>query len=477
MAVNDTILVLRALGLGDLLTALPALRGLRRAHPGARIVLATPAPLAGLGLLSGAVDEVLPTGGLGELRYAGPPPELAVNLHGSGPQSIADMLATRPRRLITHRNRHHPDVLGPPWRAGQHEVDRWCALLGNAGILCNTDDLSLSRPMGPPDRTGVVVVHPGAASEARRWPAERFAEVAAALHRQGYPVVITGSPAETTLADEVARRAGLPGNAVLAGRLDVLELVALIGDSRLLVCGDTGVGHIATATGTPSVLVFGPTPPARWGPRGAAIRVAKVVNGVALPEEFGTGQHGDTPPGKPPRHPAGGAHRHSGFQCDDRTVRQDVAEPVDGGFHRAQICRPVRCAGSGDADEHRVPVGQVAVVVAESQPSGGETLTEQQGQAGFVDHRLPGAQRPHLGGVDIDAHRVQPPFGQADRSGESDVAGAHHSDARVGHAGTARSSPVADSTRSTEISSSPGCGRSACGSPTSPAHSDTWGPS
>jgi ADP-heptose:LPS heptosyltransferase len=53
-----------------------------------------------------------------------------------------------------------------------------------------------------------------------------------------------------------------------------LELVALIADCRLLICGDTGVGHIATATGTPSVLLFGPTPPNRWGPRGAGRHIA-----------------------------------------------------------------------------------------------------------------------------------------------------------------------------------------------------------
>jgi ADP-heptose:LPS heptosyltransferase len=77
--------------------------------------------------------------------------------------------------------------------------------------------------------------------------------------------------------------AGLPDTSVLAGQLDILDLAALVADSSLLVCGDTGVGHIATATGTPSVLVFGPTPPARWGPRGSGPHVSLWAGDVGDP--------------------------------------------------------------------------------------------------------------------------------------------------------------------------------------------------
>src|SRR5690606_14681989 len=81
---------------------------------------------------------------------------------------------------------------------------------------------------------------------------------------------------------------GLPRSAVLAGTLGLLDLVALISDCRLLICGDTGVGHIATATGTPSVLLFGPTPPNRWGPRGSGPHVAVWAGDKGDP-------HGDRP--------------------------------------------------------------------------------------------------------------------------------------------------------------------------------------
>jgi ADP-heptose:LPS heptosyltransferase len=273
-AAAEEILVLRALGLGDLLTGIPALRGLRRAHPDAHIVLAVPGRYAELAMLSGAVDEIAPTAGLGHLRPRARPPALAVNLHGSGPESITDLLALRPGALISHRHPAFPDVTGPPWRADLHEVDRWCALLEHAGIPCIADDLAVTRPPGYPDRSSVVVIHPGAAFAARRWPPERFAAVAAALRDRGFEVVLTGDDREVDLARSVADAAGLPDSCVLAGSLGLLELVALISDCRLLICGDTGVGHIATATGTPSVLLFGPTPPNRWGPRGAGPHIA-----------------------------------------------------------------------------------------------------------------------------------------------------------------------------------------------------------
>jgi ADP-heptose:LPS heptosyltransferase len=284
----DTVLVLRALGLGDLLTGIPALRGIHRAYPEARVVLAAPERFRDLVMLSGAVDELDPTAGLGELRPRREPPALAVNLHGSGPESITDLVALQPHAVLTHRHRAYPGLPGPPWRADLHEVDRWCRLLEWAGIPCNPEDLDIPRPSGYPDRSGVVVIHPGAAFPARRWPPERFAAVAAALHDLGHEVVITGDSTEIELARAVASGAGLPQTCVLAGTLDLLALVALISDCRMLVCGDTGVGHIATATGTPSVLLFGPTPPNRWGPRGPGRHVALWAGDKGDP-------HGDRP--------------------------------------------------------------------------------------------------------------------------------------------------------------------------------------
>ncbi|WP_313673914.1 glycosyltransferase family 9 protein [Mycolicibacterium sp.] len=101
--------------------------------------------------------------------------------------------------------------------------------------------------------------------------------MAAELHRRGYPVAVTGSEPEIPIAREVAGMAGLPDTAVLAGQLDILDLAALVADSSLLGCGDTGVGHIATATGTPVGIGVRAHPAGPLGPAGQ--RSARVAVG------------------------------------------------------------------------------------------------------------------------------------------------------------------------------------------------------
>lgn len=274
VSLRDTVLVLRALGLGDLLTSVPALRGLRRHYRDATLVLAAPARYRELALLTGAVDDVLPTECLGDLATLPAQPSVAVNLHGCGPQSHDHLLAWRPRSVITHSHPRYPRLSGPSWCAEEHEINRWCALLEWSGIRCESTDVLISRPEVENGETDAVVIHPGASAPARQWPVDRFAAVADALRNDGHDVLITGSAAEFDLAHAVARAAGLPRTAVLAGLLDLPALTALVCDSTLVICGDTGMAHLAAATGTASVVLFGPTAPSRWGPRGPAPHVA-----------------------------------------------------------------------------------------------------------------------------------------------------------------------------------------------------------
>jgi ADP-heptose:LPS heptosyltransferase len=257
------LLIYRALGLGDLLTAVPALRALARAFPEHHRVLAAPAALAPLAALTGAVDAVAGAAPLAPLPAHLHGADVAVNLHGRGPQSHALLRAARPRRLVAFGE--PPDAV---WRAGEHEVARWCRLLAESGIAADPADLRIAPPRTPVPAVahGATLIHPGAASGARRWPAERWAAVARAERAAGRPVAVTGSAGERALAAAVAEAAGLPASAVLAGRTDLEGLAACVATAARVACGDTGVAHLATALGTPSVVLFGPTPPSEWGP-------------------------------------------------------------------------------------------------------------------------------------------------------------------------------------------------------------------
>jgi len=245
-----TVLVLRALGIGDLATAVPALRGIRTAWPSHRLKLAAPAWLAPLVPLIGAVDELAVTSG----SLGHPPlvslPDVAVNLHGRGPQSHRLLRRLKPKRTLGFNL-----PKGPIWRQNEHEVARWCRMLRWYGIDCDETDLALRRPSCAPPVPAATVIHIAAKSPSRRWEPARFAEVAAALEKDGHEVVVTGADVKWDG----------PGHNMV-DRLGLEQLAALVADARLVVSGDTGVAHLATAYSRPSVVLFGPMSPRLWGP-------------------------------------------------------------------------------------------------------------------------------------------------------------------------------------------------------------------
>ena len=308
------IVLLRALGLGDFLTGVPAYRAVRRSFPEHEIVLAAPSQFAGLAELTGAVDRLLPTEELAPVRWPWPDeaPDLAIDLHGNGPASRRLLEELRPARLIgfsLYRAANRGVCrFGPRWLPGEHEVYRWCRLLTRSGIPADPSDLDLrcpepvthpgpgqqitvlasaaaspsagavaaasassahhtsnTRPW-PADYARPILIHPGAAYASRRWPPARFAAVAGYLNKSGWRVLVTGSSHERDLAEYVARTAGLPPHAAVAGRTTPLNLASLVAEAALVVSGDTGIAHLATAYRRPSVVLFGPVPPEEWGP-------------------------------------------------------------------------------------------------------------------------------------------------------------------------------------------------------------------
>jgi len=255
---------LRALKLGDLLVAVPALKALRRALPNHRLLLATSAWLEPLIPLVPGLDGLIPAKGLDALLPIAPGTvDVAANLHGNGPESRGIVDALEARLTVQHAL---PGREGLAWEDGILERERWVRLTGAFGMPGDADDVGLTTPAVPSPAPGAAVVHVGAFYGSRQWPAARFGAVARALADEGRRVVFSGSEAERPRALEVARLGGFDEDAVLAGRMPLDAFAALVAHASLVVSADTGAAHLASAYRIPSVVLFGPAPPEEWGP-------------------------------------------------------------------------------------------------------------------------------------------------------------------------------------------------------------------
>jgi ADP-heptose:LPS heptosyltransferase len=286
------IAVLRGGGLGDLVFALPAIASLAAAHPAAEVVLLGTAGHAALLLgRPGPVREVrvLPFAeGVHEPPDQAPDDallerflddavrsgfDLAVQLHGGGRYSNPFVRRLGARVSVGARS---PDAepldRNLPYRYYQHEVLRGLEVAGLAGappahwqprLAVTAADRRLGdqalHGLPPP----VLTVHPGASDPRRRWPAERFGEVAARAVLGGAGVAVVGTADEAGLVDAVRAHAlsRLPPrrhDAVrpLAGALSASALVGVLARSAVVLANDSGPRHLAQAVGTSTVGVF-----------------------------------------------------------------------------------------------------------------------------------------------------------------------------------------------------------------------------
>jgi ADP-heptose:LPS heptosyltransferase len=294
-AAMRSIAVFRALQLGDLLCVVPALRALRRAAPQAHITLiGLPWAASFTERFSAYVDEHLAFPGFPGLPEITPELDripgfftsaqdrefdLAIQLHGSGALTNMITVALGAKRnagfYVSGENCPDPRYFAP-WSETEHEVLRYLRLLNFLGIesqgealefpLRDADTQSLhGAGIELPPAGNYACVHPGARLPSRRWPAQRFAQVADGLAAQGLQIVMTGSAQERDITHAVLRSMHAPA-IDMTGRTDLGALAALVARARLVVCNDTGISHIAAAVATPSVVVCSGADPVRWAP-------------------------------------------------------------------------------------------------------------------------------------------------------------------------------------------------------------------
>jgi heptosyltransferase I len=177
--------------------------------------------------------------------------------------------------VLTHR------VLVPPQPV--HAVERYLALAAAVDareavrdftIPIGAEDLEAAQQMLAGLPRPCVVLHPSARWETKLWETDRWRAVATSLAGEGAGVVVTGGPADATMAAAICD--GLrPAPRSLAGRMSLKALAAVLRSADLMITVDSGPMHIAAALGTPVLALFGPTDPARTGPLGPG-RVLRV---------------------------------------------------------------------------------------------------------------------------------------------------------------------------------------------------------
>ncbi len=129
----------------------------------------------------------------------------------------------------------------------------------------------------------VVALNPGASHAVNRWPAARFAELADMIAgKLAGKAIIVGGPDDVPLADEILALSSTKP-LLLAGRTSLLQLGAVLEKCNVLVSGDTGPLHLATAVGTKAVALFGAADPARTGPVGSGHRVIQAAGVACVP--------------------------------------------------------------------------------------------------------------------------------------------------------------------------------------------------
>lgn len=308
------IAVLRGGGLGDLLFALPAVSALAAAYPGATVtLLGTPGHAELLGNTPSPVHDVriLP-----KAEGVRPGPEdpaataafflsaqrekfdLAVQLHGGGRFSNPFLLRLGARHTVGSRTADAaPLERSLPYTYYQHEPLRGLEVAGLAGALpvglearlevsdqsaVQVLDLLQRRDDSP--ATPVVAIHPGATDPRRRWPAERFGEVAAACAADGCRVLVIGSADERKLAGEVVEAAGSDGVVSVAGRVGLGILPALLGGCNVLLGNDSGPRHLAQALGVPTVGLYWVGNLINAGPLGRSVHRVHLSWATRCPE-------------------------------------------------------------------------------------------------------------------------------------------------------------------------------------------------
>jgi ADP-heptose:LPS heptosyltransferase len=304
------IAIFRALQLGDMLCAIPAIKALRHAYPNAQITLIS---LPWAKALTERFDKYFDSfitfpgyPGLPEQKLD-PPAftsflsvfqnekfDLAIQMQGNGSviNPMVELFGARYTAGYSKEGHYAPDNgLFMPYPDYGHEIDRHILLMEFLGIESQGNDLEF--PLSVNDYNALdelnldiepkkyVCIHPGSRGQWRQWPVQYFASLADYCVEQGFKAVLTGTKDEMDIINAVIKH--MRHKAInTAGITSIGAVGALIQNAAMLISNCTGVSHIASAFRTPSIVISMDGEPQRWGPLDK--RVHRTINWLQSPD-------------------------------------------------------------------------------------------------------------------------------------------------------------------------------------------------
>lgn len=292
------VLIIKLGALGDVVIALPAIERIRQAHPEAEITVLTTAPFQALFAACPWVDRVeadgRPKGLAGVLKLAArlrrarydriydlQTSDRSTALHWALLPFAPEWSGIAPLASHPHRNPRRDFMHALEQKADQL---KWAGVWPDAPTAPGTappPDLAFAldpaRPERRPEAFGLggapyALLVPGGSAHRpeKRWPVERWAELAAKLSARGLTTAVVGGAQETAIARAI------PQALDLTGRTDLLQLASLGAGAALAVGNDTGPTHILAAAGAPTLVLFSRfSDPDLSAPRGKRVEVLR----------------------------------------------------------------------------------------------------------------------------------------------------------------------------------------------------------
>ncbi len=287
------IAVFRALQLGDMLCAIPAVRALRLAYPAASIsLLGLPWAASFVERFSNYFDRFIHFPGypalpeqlydeaklelfLDEVRQE--QFDLLIQMQGNG-TVVNPLLHEFGAKNVAGFYNEKSFVDSPlfmPYPDHGSEIHRHLLLMQHLGIrsqgdhlefpLTQDDQKDFDELLVPIEPKNYICIHPGSRGYWRQWPPQFFGAIADYCIEEGFTVVITGTRDETDITKEVIKcMHHLPID--LTGKTSLGAMAVVIKDAFMLISNCTGVSHIADAFDTPSVIISMDGEPQRWAP-------------------------------------------------------------------------------------------------------------------------------------------------------------------------------------------------------------------